>query len=441
MQIDRAGWYKQAGELDARKAGEWYGGAGSGTTGALGSASRFREFSSKKIAKRRRTKIIVLSVCALLLVAAGLTAALRGGSWLKNAAAAVSTASAQQTEAPEDAEDYFESYYKTSAAINIPKTDTGTGVTLDFTSSASASMSLQDIYNMVSPAVVGITTYQNGEEYSWGTGIVFTADGYIVTNEHVLESTDSAVITFSDGTEYTAKLVGSDEETDIAVLKIDAAGLVYARFADSSVCRVGDNVVAIGNPLGKEYSGTMTNGIVSAIERSVTYNGHSMTLMQTNAALNEGNSGGPLINAYGQVVGITNMKIMSAYTSVEGIGFAIPTSVIQNAVDQIIAYGTVLGEPTIGITAGGVSEEAMELYSLPAGIFVSQVETGSDAYAQGVQVGDVITAVNGSPVTSVADVNALKENCKVGDSLALTIYRDGKTFDVSVRLVDKSTLG
>ena len=393
------------------------------------------------MAKRRRTKIISLSIFTLLLVAAALFAIFRGGGGLKNIVDSDEAVSGQQTEPPKDANDYFDSYYKTSTAINIPKADTGADVTLNFTATKPAQMSLQAIYDVVSPAVVGITTYLNGEEYSWGTGIVFTADGYIVTNEHVLESTDGAVITFSDGTEYNAKLVGSDDATDIAVLKIDAKGLTYAKFADSSTCRVGDNVVAIGNPLGKEYSGTMTDGIISAIERSVTYNGHSMTLMQTNAALNEGNSGGPLINAYGQVIGITNMKIMSTYTSIEGIGFAIPTSVIQNAVNQIIAYGTVLGEPTIGITAGSVSEEAMQLYNLPEGVYVSKVENGSDAYAKGVKVGDVITAVNGSAVTSVADVNALKEDCKVGDTITLTIYRDGKTFDVKVQLVDKSTVG
>ncbi len=302
-------------------------------------------------------------------------------------------------------------------------------------------LSLQDIYDQVSPAVVGITAYIEGYEYSYGTGVVFTSDGYIITNTHVLEGCDAAVVKFSDGTEYDAYLVGSDDASDIAVLYIEGEDLPYAEFGDSDALRVGDQAIAIGNPLGETYSGTMTNGIISAINRNITYNGHTMTLLQTNAALNEGNSGGPLINAYGQVIGITNMKIMSTYYStVEGIGFAIPSSVVKEVADQLIEYGVVLGEPTIGIVAGSVSAEAMELYGLPEGIYVSEVSEGSDALEKGLQVGDVIIAVNGETVTSVADVNLIKEGYEVGDTITLTVYRDGETFDLEIELVDKSQI-
>ncbi|MCD7845034.1 MAG: S1C family serine protease [Oscillospiraceae bacterium] len=340
-----------------------------------------------------------------------------------------------------DYQEYFEAYYSSSSDITIQAAETGTGVTLTLAEAQGEELSLQDIYDLVSPAVVGITAHIEGYEYSYGTGVVFTSDGYIITNTHVLEGCDEAVVKFSDGTEYDAYLVGADEASDIAVLYIQGEDLPCAAFGDSDALRVGDQAIAIGNPLGETYSGTMTNGIISAINRNITYNGHTMTLLQTNAALNEGNSGGPLINAYGQVVGITNMKIMSTYyATVEGIGFAIPSSVVKEVADQLIEYGVVLGEPTIGIVAGSVSAEAMALYGLPEGVYVSEVSEGSDALEKGLQVGDVITAVNGQAVTSVADVNLIKEGCEVGDTITLTVYRDGETFDLEIALVDKSQI-
>jgi serine protease Do len=314
-------------------------------------------------------------------------------------------------------------------------------VTVELESAMGEELTLQQIYERVSPAVVGITTYRSGEKYSWGTGVVFTADGYIITNTHVLEGGDAVTVTFSDGTEREALLVGADTASDIAVLYMEGDGYAYATFGSSDDLRVGDTAIAIGNPLGEDYSGTMTNGIISAINRNVSYNGHSMTLLQTNAALNEGNSGGPLVNAYGQVVGITNMKIMSSYyATVEGIGFAIPSTVVKQIADQLLANGVVSGYPTIGIVAGSVSTEAQRLYNLPNGVYVSQVNDGSDAQAKGLQVGDIILAVNGQAVTSVAEVNAIKEEFSVGDVLTMTIYRDGETFDLDIALVDRSTI-
>ncbi len=416
-------------------------------------------FEGQKAKRRRRTKIISLSACALLVcVALGvalwqITVQLKnlssqtadGGSSavivIPNGDSGTDSGESDGGSVYDDYQEYFEAYYSTSSEITIPAAETGTGVTLTLAEAQGEELSLQDIYDLVSPAVVGITAYIEGYEYSYGTGVVFTADGYIITNTHVLEGCDAATVKFSDGTEYEALLVGSDESSDIAVLYIDGENLPYAEFGDSDALRVGDQAIAIGNPLGETYSGTMTNGIISAINRNITYNGHTMTLLQTNAALNEGNSGGPLINAYGQVVGITNMKIMSTYYStVEGIGFAIPSSVVKEVADQLIEYGVVLGEPTIGIVAGSVSAEAMELYNLPEGIYVSEVSEGSDALEKGLQAGDVITAVNGEAVTSVADVNLIKEGYEVGDTIILTVYRDGETFDLEIELVDKSQI-
>ena len=271
--------------------------------------------------------------------------------------------------------------------------------------------------------------------------MIFRADGYIITNTHIIQGADAAVVSLTSGDRYDARLIGEDEQSDIAVLKIDGRGLPYAEFGDSDELLVGDAVAAIGNPLGEQYAGTMTDGIVSSINRNVSQQGHRQTMIQTNAALNEGNSGGPLVNMYGQVVGITNMKIMSVlYSTVEGIGFAVPSSVVKEVADQMLATGAVMGEPSIGIIAGAVSDEARSLYGLPAGVYVTEVSDGSDAKARGLQVGDIITKVDGIAVSSVAGVNAVKGDHAVGDTVTLTVYRDGEVFEMEITLVDKTSI-
>ena len=238
----------------------------------------------------------------------------------------------------------------------------------------------------------------------------------------MLDGAKSVTVTTSDGTEYTGALVGADAVSDIAVLKIDAQGLTPAEFGDSSSLQVGDDVVSIGNPLGEQLRWTMTNGIISAINRDMVYNGHSMTL----------------INMYGQVIGITNMKALS--TGVEGIGFAIPTAVIRPIVNALLADGRVSGRVSIGITVGAISSAASDYYDLPEGLYISDVAEGSDAEKQGIQSGDMLLAVNGKAVTTTYDVSAVKDGLQVGDTVTLTIYRDGKTFDVKVKLVDTNDI-
>ena len=402
--------------------------------------------------KRRRTKILLFSVLACVVVAAMVVAAVQiadmfhirvvtGESAEQSILPGIVPYDTVPTEEYEDYRDFFANYYVDASEVKIPRGETGTGVTLPVYPLSEKTLSMQDIYENVSPSVVGVITYLEGMEYGWGTGVVFRADGYIITNTHVLMGGDAAVVVFSDGTEYEAELIGADEKSDIAVLHIDAEGLAYAQFGNSDGLRVGDEAYAIGNPLGPAYAGTMTNGIISAINRNIVYNGHSMTLLQTNAALNEGNSGGPLVNAAGQVVGITNMKIMSTYSAtVEGIGFAIPTGVVKEVADQLMENGIVLGEPTIGIVAGSVPAQAQRAYDLPNGVYVSGVSEGSDALEKGLKVGDVILEVNGIPVTSVAEVNLIKEDCEVGDTLELTVYREGETFEMTIELVDKSQI-
>ena len=346
-----------------------------------------------------------------------------------------------------DYREYLDEYYAGNDSITgknaIPRTETGSGVTLDLTADAGEEiLTFQEIYARCAPSVVAITADVDDESYYWGSGILLTEDGYIITNTHILEGTNAVTVTLWDNTRYEAKLVGADAVSDISVLKIEASGLTPAKFGDSNSLMVGDKVIAIGNPLGEELRGTMTDGIISAISRDIAYNGNTMTLLQTNAAINEGNSGGPLINMSGLVVGITNMKMMSAsfYSTIEGIGFAIPTDTIKPVVDSLIASGQVKGRPAIGITVGPIPSSASDYYDLPEGLYISGVSQGSDAERQGIIVGDILTAVNGVPVTTTYDVSAIKDSLEVGSTLVLTIYRSGRSFDVMVELVETSDI-
>ncbi len=399
---------------------------------------------------RRKEKTTVLrwfAACLCLILVIAASAVLFSGDGSNPFGILPSPAGSTPTpEGYADFKEFFDNYYDDSQTITgkntIPKADIGTGVTLPLAPvPESEELSLGEIYDKCAPYVVSITAGVSSESYHWGTGIVMTADGYILTNTHVLDGSSSVTVTLYDDTTYPATLVGGDSVSDISVLKIDATGLAAADFCSTPVHQ-GDAVVAIGNPLGAELRGTMTDGIISAISRDISYNKHSMTLIQTNAAINEGNSGGPLINMHGQVVGITNMKMMSnsAYSSIEGIGFAIPVEVIEPIVNQLIEKGAISGRPAIGITVGPIPEDAGLYYNLPSGLYISEVSAGSDAQKKGVQVGDILTAVNGIPVTSTAEVAAIKDGLVAGDSLSLSIYRAEKTFTVEILLVETSDI-
>ena len=338
-----------------------------------------------------------------------------------------------------------------SEAADTPEVTLGSGTVLtisdtpDYSESISSdssdgALSLQEIYEKVIPSVVSITsTLSDGA--ATGTGIIMSEDGYIITNYHVIEDAVGLSVLLYDDAEYTAALVGGDETSDLAVLKIDAEGLTAAEFGDSDKLRVGDEVVAIGDPLGTELRGTMTNGIISAINRDLTVDDRTMTLIQTNAALNSGNSGGPLINCYGQVIGINTMKISSYYSAVEGLGFAIPISTAKPIIDELIESGYVSGRPAIGITIlSGLTDTARAYYDLPEGVIVQSVQENSYAAVQGLQPGDVITALDGVPVTSADDLQTLLSSYNAGDTVRLTIWRDGETIDLGITLIDAHDL-
>ncbi len=297
-----------------------------------------------------------------------------------------------------------------------------------------------EVYATYVNSTVGITTsittnfwgYQSTSAAS-GSGFILSEDGYVVTNFHVIEDSNSITVSMYDGTVYDAKLVGYDESNDIAVLKIDAKGLSPVVLGKSDDMYVGDNVVAIGNPLG-ELTFSLTAGTVSALNRDVTMsNGVVMTLIQTDCAINSGNSGGALFNMYGEVVGITNAKYSSSSyseASIDNIGFAIPIDDVKGIIESIIEKGYV-SKPYIGVSVADVSEESQS-YGLPQGAAVREIVEGSPAEASGLQVNDIITHANGEPITGSSELVAVVRDCETGDVLNLTVYRRGETLEISI---------
>lgn len=304
------------------------------------------------------------------------------------------------------------------------------------------SLSLQEIYETCIPSVVSISAVSNNNS-STGTGVILSTDGYIVTNYHVIENGTRISVQLTDDRVLAAWTVGSDPATDLAVLKIEADDLVSASFGNSDVLRVGDSVAAIGDPLGVEYRGTMTNGIISAINRNMNIDGRSMNLIQTNAALNSGNSGGPLINCCGQVIGINTVKI-GAFTDkagVEGIGFAIPSATVKEIVDQIIAQGYVSGRPHIGLTGESISLFYQRYYRLPAGMYITEVTPGSNAEAVGFCVGDILISIDGNRIYDQTDLDTLLYQYSAGDTVNVVIYRSGRNMQADVVLEEAGGKG
>lgn len=348
---------------------------------------------------------------------------------------------------PKSWQAYYDDFYSaqeiTPAEFNLPEVEDRGKLSINFESDSSPVLSFKEIYANCAPSIVGIKCFEHDKKdhsYSWGSGVIISSDGYILTNAHVIDEGKAASVELFDGGSYDAKLVGADAQSDIAILKIDASGLKPASFASTKTLSVGDSVAAIGNPLSPDYSLTMTSGIISATSREVSYNGTVMSLLQTDTSINEGNSGGPLINTRGQVIGITNMKIVSSFSNIEGIGFAIPSDTVKVIVDLIMADGAVYGRSTIGITIGPIAEDIAEYYDIPVGLYVSAVLDNSDAAKQGIKKGDIITKVNGEQALTTSDVAEVKAAHKVGDTLTFTVWRDGKTFDVDVKLMDSNDL-
>ena len=298
-------------------------------------------------------------------------------------------------------------------------------------------LSLQEIYDKAAPSVVSVTTDTESGTLS-GSGIVLSGDGYLITNCHVVEGGTAITATLYDGREFAACLVGADSVSDLAVLKIEARNLTPAEFGSSDSVRVGDSVAAIGSPLGKNLPGTMTDGIVSAINRNVVIGGNAMSLMQTNAALNSGNSGGPLLNCYGQVIGIVTAKIgdYASTAGTEGLGFAIPMSSAEEIINLLMEKGYVPGRPSLALELKELPTLYAVYYNLPGGLWVSQVQEGSSAEQAGVQPGDILTAIDGAEVTTAAQVQAQIGAHSVGDTVTVTVWRRGISRELDIVLSD-----
>lgn len=298
-------------------------------------------------------------------------------------------------------------------------------------------LSWQQVYEKVIPSVVSITcnTYSGT---STGTGVVMTRSGYLITNAHVVDNAQSIEVLLTDGRTMDASVVGSDSVSDLAVLFIQADNLTSAEFGSSSALRVGDAVVAIGDPLGIALRGTMTDGIISAINRDLTTGGRTMSLIQTTAALNSGNSGGPLVNCYGQVIGINTMKIgdYASTAGVEGLGFAIPMSTVKDVVEQLIHYGYVAGRPTLGLEGQMVSTFYQMYYRLPAGMMLTSVDTESDAYQKGLMEGDILLQANGQQITATTVLDEVVNSCQVGDVVNIILYRAGQEYTVDLTVTE-----
>ena len=314
--------------------------------------------------------------------------------------------------------------------ITIQSWPTGQGVKLDVLREHGEALTAQEVYRQVNPSVVRVMV-QVGSKASLGTGVIFTENGYILTNYHVVEGGSDCYIALDTGASYQASYVAGDPVNDLAVLKVDARDLPAAEFGDSEDLEVGDTVYAIGNPLGYELWGTMTDGIVSAVDRNVTVDGRTMTLIQTNAALNSGNSGGPLINEYGQVVGLNVIKMSSSYFSIEGLGFAIPSATMDRVVDDLLASGETQLQPVLGLS---VLLEATQLSETESGLEVVEVTEGLAADRAGVRVGDYVLAADGYPLETSKDLLWVRRQKRIGDELTMTLWRDGEILEVTLSL-------
>ena len=367
-----------------------------------------------------------------------LACALVGGGSGFGAAALMqkNTASAAQPAAASSEASVMLESKRQAAALTVASVDTG------------KALSASEIYAQNVNSTVGITTSITTNYFGYqttaaaaGSGFILTQDGYILTNYHVVESSSTITVTTYDGTSYDAKLVGYDESNDIAVLKIDAADLVPVVLGDSDTLNVGDSVVAIGNPLG-ELTFSLTTGSVSALDRPVTFStGTTMNLIQTDCAINSGNSGGALFNMYGEVIGITNAKYSSSSSSseasIDNIGFAIPIDQVRSIFESIITNGYIV-KPYIGVTISDVSAESQS-YGLPEGAAIRSVTENGPAAEAGLQTGDIVTAVNGEAISNSSDLKKYVQAAAAGDEMGLTVYRQGQTLTLTITIGEQKT--
>jgi len=368
---------------------------------------------AKKTNNKKKGPNIILT-CGLALVC-GI-----GGSWFTMTHMGSSSTNITYSEAK-----------STSSTSSVSSNNSGTGLTIS------------EVASKASPSVVEIQTEVTSTSYGMfggtytstaaGSGVIISSDGYIITNNHVIENANSITVTTYDGKEYSAKLVGTDEKSDIAVIKIEATGLTAATIGDSSKIQAGDTAVVIGNPLGT-LGGTVTDGIISSASRELVVNNESMELIQTNAEINSGNSGGGLFDGNGNLIGIVNAKdsgTTSSGTTIEGIGFAIPINTAMEVAEQLIQNGSVTNRATLGVY---LQELTSSTSKYDAGLYITGVMNGSGAESAGLKAYDRIVSADGNKISSYSDLSAVLRKKSVGDTIVLTIERNGKQMDVTVTL-------
>ena len=314
------------------------------------------------------------------------------------------------------------------------------------TNTGDKNLTPKEVYDMYVDSTVGITTtgttsngYWTSEFTASGSGFIISEDGYIVTNHHVIEGASTVQVAMYDGTLHDATIIGSDASNDVAVLKIEATGLHPVSIGNSDEVAVGDQAVAIGNPLGT-LNFSMTAGYVSALNRDVGTGDVPITMLQTDVAINSGNSGGPLFDMNGNVIGITTAKYSgntSSGTTIEGLGFAIPINDAMSIVNDLINYGYVTGQAYLGVGINELDTTTAKYYNLPAGVYVASVTESSCAEAAGVRQGDIITALGDQTVESYTDLASALRDHKAGETVTLTVYRSGQMVDLSVTLDEK----
>lgn len=402
-----------------------------------------REEHKREMSRLRRSMTkMVAGICAVTLVLGIGGGALVGSLTARNSVAAVEAPAASSTALFSNAAASSETASPETAA---PETTApaSTGAVYATSSASSSDMSSADVYSLVSSSVVSIVTeyqstsgyYQQSTASGAGSGVIISADGYVVTNNHVIENATKITVTLSDGTDYEAELLGSDDVTDVALLKIDASDLSYAVMGDSDNVRVGDTANVIGNPLGR-LSGTLTVGVISGLDRAITMSdGTTMTLIQMDAAVNPGNSGGGVFNSRGELIGITVAK--TSATDVEGIGYAIPIDNVIPILNDLSAQGYVTGRPALGISVVEIDDQwtAMMYRVSYLGVYVTGLSVDN-----GLQVGDYIVSIDGESISSTANINSILQNHVAGDTVDVVVYRSGSETTVSVTLVEEGTL-
>lgn len=333
-------------------------------------------------------------------------------------------------------------------ANSVDVSSSGSGASVQLVGNSGEISPVIAIAQKVTPSIVGVKTYGTynywgqqitNQELGSGSGIIFREDGYIVTNYHVIENATSVTVTLNDSTEYDARIIGSDSSSDLAVLKIEASGLPAADFGDSDELQIGELVVAIGNPLG--YENTVTDGIVSGLNRQLTNYTDTMTLIQTNAAINSGNSGGALVNSKGEVVGINSAKLVAS--NAEGMGFALSINEVKPILEELISKGHV-SRPYLGVTINSnyqVDEDTAEKYEIPMGIQIADVVKGGPADKAGLRAGDIIYKVDDTLIQSFEDLSDIIDNSQVGDQLRVLANRNGEKITANVTLTEGNVQG